>query len=156
MHIDLPKWILISVRKHFTDILTPLGVVFFMEGQERDTTDKAEWYELRVDGPWGEERSKGNWIYTIEVNMLVAVGMSYDQYRVYRNVGKAVAAFTRKIDIFKYGTEVQDTGDKIVCATQERTFRRPFKISHFGQIQATVKIIQATVESRYYMELDDA
>jgi hypothetical protein len=73
-----------------------------------------------------------------------------DTHRVYRNVGRAVAAFTDNIAIFKLGTDpVIDDGTQLVCMSIMRDKLNELRVNHFGQIDPITRIQQATVEAHY-------
>lgn len=148
-----PRWIFATVSKHFADALTPL----FIEGQHRDTRELKDFFEMRLDGPTLREVSKGYWILRIEINILVQSAMDDKNYhRIHQSVGNAAAAFDAVINVYKYGNNIQDDQSFVGCLRllQNRETRDYLEINHFGQIDKKTKLMQATVEGHYQMELE--
>jgi len=150
---ELPRWVFASVSKHFNAIAT-VAFPMFVEGQPRDTKDLDQFFELRMDGPWFTELSKNYWRIYFEVNILVSTTINETNFhRIHSNVGVVAAKFT-EIQVFKYGTGVNDDDSLFGCfkLLQDSRNREILKIFHFGQIDDTTKLTQASIEGHY--ELD--
>ena len=150
---SLPKWIQLSVCKHFTDIITTLHV--FVEGQERRTNQKSDWCELRVDGPWLRQYTRTDLGVYTEVNSLISTFI--DDTNVAKeatNIGLVLAAFT-DLTIYKYGSEVADDGSVVGCMQLLPTddIRERLEIARFGQIEPEYNLLQSTIEGHYKMIL---
>lgn len=149
-----PRWIFASVSKHFD--AEKQGLHMFVEGEHRDTRDKLDFLEFRLDGPYITEVSKGYFRLYIEVNILVQSTKNQTNiHRIHENVGIAAAAFWNGIKVFKYGNGVDDDQSYLGClqlVTDARGKER-IQISHFGQIEPKTRVLQATVEGHYEMFL---
>ena len=151
MKESLPKWIFASVSKHFDD--RKKGLHLFIEGQHRTTNQQKDWAELRIDGPYLTEVSRNYWHFDIEINTLVASSIDdRDAYRYLKNVGIMLEAFTRTIDVFRFGTEVEDDGTYLGCLVLKQAFREKLVVSHFGLTAPDTKIRQSQIEGHYRME----
>jgi len=65
-HPDWVRWVHASVNKHF---LTNKGSLpMYLEGDERTFQDEAEFYELRIDGPFIFQPQKYEYILDFEIN----------------------------------------------------------------------------------------
>lgn len=149
------RWLFASVSRHFSDHRQTLPI--FIEGQHRDTRNERDFMELRMDGPQYTELTKGNWHLYLEVNVLVQSIMDDVNYhRVERGIGIAVQAFT-DILVYKYGNQVEDTGDFLGCLKliQDVRSRERIQVYRFGQIEEGVKLEQASIEGHYEMNLDE-
>jgi len=152
-----PRWIFASVSKHFTDSVSAAGLTLFIEGQHRDTRELKDFLEMRTDGPTLREVSKGFWVFRLEINILVQSAMDDKNYhRIHQDVGVAAAAFATAIDVFKLGNNPQDDQSYLGCLIliQNRSSQDYLEINHFGQIDKKTKLMQASVEGHYRMELE--
>ena len=68
-------WIYASCAKHFKTKLQTLlpDCHVHVEGDERATEDKAEWFEFRLDGPYVQHIVKEQRNYEIEVNIAICL-----------------------------------------------------------------------------------
>lgn len=149
---NIPRWMFASVSKHFDALKQSEHL--FIEGQDRLTNKQTDWLELRMDGPSHKEVSKGCHQFDIEVNVLVSSTMNEtDYHKIFKLVGVAAAAFTNKIDILKLGNGVSDDDTLLECARIRLENRELIQISHFGQIDTDKRLVQATVEGHYRMEV---
>ena len=151
MDENWPRWIFASVSKHFDD--NKQGIPMYIEGQHRNTKDIKDFFELRMDGPQFTEISKNSWDIYVEINCLVQSAMDDTNYhRIHQNVGIVAAAFTN-IRIFKYGDGPGDDESLIGCLKliQDKRKRHRLDIFHFGQIEVSTELVQATVEGHYKM-----
>lgn len=122
----------------------------------RRTSDLKDFFELRVDGPYYTELSKGFWRVYIEINVLIQSAQDkIDRFRIYKTAGVVAAAFERIISIFKYGDEVGDDDSLVGCLKLlgDKEARERIQISHFGQVEPQTGISQSTVEAHYVGEL---
>lgn len=150
-----PRWIFASISKHFDD--RKQGLPLFIEGQNRNTRDTKDFFELRVDGPRLTELTKGSWHIYIEVNILVQSAMDdLDYHRIHRNVGIAVEAMTNLL-IFKYGSKVEDDQSFLGCLKliQDTRSRERIQVFNFGQIDVDTRLMQSAVEGHYEMNLEE-
>ncbi len=149
------RWSFASISKHFDD--NRQGLKLFIEVTHRDTRKDEEYLEFRMDGPTLREVSKGCWKLRIEVNILVTATIDEnDFHRIHRNAGIAQAAFAQGISVFKYGDGVDDDDSFLGCykLLQNSSTRDFIELNHFGQIDANVPLMQATVEGHYLMTLN--
>lgn len=151
--LNLPRWTFASVSKHFDDRKST--AFLFIEGQDSLTNEQRDWLELRMDGPFIQEVSGNFFFLDIEINVLVSAIMNEDNYHVIHTlVGIAVAAFTNQIELFKLGDNPQDDQSLIGCYLLRSQGREATIISHFGQIDPDKRLIQASVEGHYRLELE--
>jgi len=151
---NLPRWIFASVSKHFND--RRQGIPLFIEGQLRNTRALEDFIELRVDGPYYTEVSKGFWNVYIEINVLIQAAQDQaDYHRIYKSVGIVAAAFEQVISIFKLGDGVDDDDSLVTCLKLlgDKEKRERIQISHFGQVEPETGIFQATVEAHYETQI---
>jgi len=144
-----PRWIAASINKHFDARKGTLPL--FIEGMHRATRTEKDFLELRHDGPYLTELSKGVWRVYTEVNILIQSAMDDENiYRVYVDVGRAVQACTA-IPIYKYGSGVMDDGTLLGClkVVADSRGKERIQVNHFGQIGKDTRLIQATVEVHY-------
>ena len=151
MKESITKWIFASVGKHFED--RKQNLFLNIEGQHRTTNTQKDWAELRIDGPYLTEISRNLWHFDIEVNTLVLSTIDdRDAYRYLKNVGIMLKAFTRTIDVFRYGTDIEDDGSYVGCLVLKQEYRDKLVVSHFGLTAPDTKIRQSQIEGHYRME----
>ena len=152
----MTRWIMASVAEHFN--ARRQGLTMFIEGQLRATKTLKDFIELRVDGPYFIELSKGYWEVYIEINVLVQSAQDQTNYhRIYESVGIVTAAFEHIIQIFRFGTGSDDDGTLVGCMRLkgDKDERERLQTSHFGQVEPETGIFQSSVEGHYVMELHE-
>jgi hypothetical protein len=144
-----PKWIWASVVKHFKASLASYNV--FVEGQDRATNTFEDWIEIRMDGPWFEEIAKDQWKVVIEINILISSVIRENNFYTLKDLeGAVLAAFTNSIAILKLGPLAGDDGTQAGCLQIYTDFRRMLQDNQYGQIDVTQKLLQSTIECRYF------
>jgi len=148
-----PRWISSSIAKHFDGYRQ--GVRLFVEGQDRDTEKETEFFELRTNGPFITEVSRGNYRCDVTVNTLVQATGESDIYKIQRYAGKILLAYIT-IPIYRYGEGAEDDETLLGCLKLVRNYPRDeqIKINYFGKIQPQTNLYQASVDADYYMDLD--
>jgi hypothetical protein len=147
------RWTHASVGDHFDSLKGAYPL--FIEGQHRDTDEDKNFFELRVDGPRLTETSKDCWKLRIEVNILIQTVMNETDYHLHQDmIGQMQAAFT-SIPCFRYGNRPGDDDAQIGCyILQQNKANQDFiEANQFGQIDIRTKLLQATVEGHYVMDL---
>lgn len=151
---NTPRWIFASVSKHFDAHKQTLKL--YIEGMHRGTRDDKDFIELRVDGPYFTELSKGYWRIYSEINVLVQSAMDdTDFHRIWKDIGIVSAAFINLI-VYKYGDGPDDDDSQLGCMKLISSARgkERLQVSYFGKIAPSVEIHQATVEGHYEMYLN--
>jgi hypothetical protein len=150
---NVPRWLFASVANHFDE--NRQGLSMFVEGQHRATRTLKDFIELRFDGPYLTELSKGYWKVYVEINVLVQSAMDDENFhRIHTNVGKVAVAFS-DIGVYKYGTGPDDDQSLLGCLklVADARGKERIQISHFGKIAPHTEVLQATVEGHYEMRL---
>lgn len=144
------RWIYASCAKHFN--ARRAGLYLHVEGQERQTEDLKEWLEFRLDGPYFDEQTRGNFRVDVEINLACMAVQTKKAYRIHEVSGIAQAAFTYGIELYKLGNVGDDpanTGDLFGCLTLLPKDKERVVSSFFGKVQAASDLYQATVEGHY-------
>lgn len=147
-----PRWFFASLSKHF--YARRNNIPMFIEGQYRQQDEETKLLELRIDGPNFTEISKGFFRCFVEVNILVQASQrDEDFHTIHELVGIAAAAFTGGIQVFKYGptSNPENDGSLLVCLsrTDDARGKDRVQISHFGKLDTSTPVLQATVEGHY-------
>jgi len=146
------RWIYASICQHFEDLRS--GLFMFLEGEHRETQDQLEFFELRVDGPFFQQFSKGWWKLIVEVNAIITVPKSdKDFHNIRLQTDFVTSLFTNNILTYRYGKEIQDDDTFLGCLQAQDGKRKNLQVSHFGQLQPAAEVLQAGVERHYTMEL---
>jgi hypothetical protein len=127
----------------------------FLEGTHRATEDQKDFIELRMDGPYLTELSKGYWKAYVEVNVLLQSAIDDANFhRIWTNIGIVAVAFT-SIPIYKYGNGPEDDDSLFGCMELLHDVREKQKtqISYFGKIAPSAEVQQATVEGHYELRV---
>jgi hypothetical protein len=142
------RWIFASIAKHFDD--AKQNIPLYIDGQDRTQTPPVEGAELRVNGPFINNPSKGYYLLMIDVNILLNVTFSStDSYKLWRTLGIFLTAFDIYIPVRKYGDDdsllgclrlIPNRGDEII-------------ISHFGQVSPDIRLYQSAIDAMYELEL---
>lgn len=152
MKENWPRWAFASFSKHFaTQFAVAPAIHLFVEGDDRDTAELKDFAEFRMDGPRIRKLSKGYYRLWVPVNILVQSTMdSEDTHRILRTIGRAVDSFHPTISIYKYGTDpVIDDSTLLICMKLMDNKTDELRVNHFGQVDTTTRLRQATVEGHY-------
>jgi hypothetical protein len=150
------RWIFASFSKHFNTEFTSV-ITLFIEGQHRNTKYETDFLELRIDGPFAIQVSRGCWKLRTEISILAQSVMNDTSYhRHIQNIGTAQSAFKICIPIYKLGNGPSDDGSLLgqMKLLQNRADRHYIEAYNFGQIDRNTKLLQGTVEAHYEMELN--
>jgi len=152
---DWLRWTVASLAKHFDAArgIYPL----YIEGDERNTNELRIFGELRFDGPFIKNPSKGLYYLDIEVNILIQAHMDPDDlYAGLKAAGVFASAFDNSIKAYKYGTGANDDDTLLGCyrLMSGRT-NDTVDIGQFGIIRQDTRLTQYTIEGHYRMELQE-
>jgi hypothetical protein len=168
MNTNWPRWIAISIAKHFADQseLTLISVEnditqalnagklpLFIEGQYRKQRDMKRLCELRWDGPEFIETAKNQWLGRVTINAHIQVAVEAgDLWTQQRAQGIAGVAFT-DIEIFKYGDGVDDDESSLGCLRliQDPNRGQAIRIMNFGTTDADIQ--QSAIEADFEIDL---
>lgn len=147
------RWIKASFAKHFDT--NKDDTFLHVEGFERATEGKSDWLELRMDGPYLKEHTKGEWLLETEFNILICVMMNASNaYRMETLTGRVAGICEKCIPVYKYGdTDADDQSLLGYCTLQPREKEKVI-VSNFGQVRPDTKLLQSSVEAHYKMHLD--
>jgi hypothetical protein len=130
-----------SIIKHFNARKGDLHM--FVEGFERTTADKAEWFELRVDGPEiTDYHIKAGKIET-NVNVFLHCVRSGNAYRSKELLSQVRAIFTNNICVIN--------GDDNYIGGLVRS--KTISVDYFGQSTQSNSIDRYMLEATYHMYL---
>lgn len=156
MDVNLPRWLMASVRNHFYDRRG--GVYLHFEGTgSRNTKDDAgneiiQWAELRVDGPYQQIYTLRDTAYILEVNLLIMAGVNdVETNAIDRLMGLFGAAFTNCISVFKYGDGPDDDQSQIGHLKLIPSKTGEVQFTRFGQVGPDTRFLQASIEGHYKM-----
>lgn len=107
----------------------------FMQSPERA--------EIRVNGPIATELSRDYWRLDVVANVVITV-QGGQPYRIQDIAGQFQAAMDQAIAVKKYGVDETHLG----CLSPSKV-----TITHYGQVDRTNKVLQATVDCSYHIYL---
>lgn len=150
-----PRWIKSSFNVHFAAYAQAGQLPLYIEGATRDTNDQISFAEMRLTGPVITELSKGYWDVAITVDILIDQKMvKNDIYAFDRNIGTMLIGFTTDISVFKLGTGVDDDPDGLLgCMSLTPSAQESIIVTNFGAPNKDMKVLQATIEATYRMNL---
>lgn len=138
------RWVYSSLAGHLHDAAGSLPVL--VEGVD-DRTDEfmqaKDRAEVRVNGPTSAELSNDFWRLKVQANVVLTV-QSGNPYRIQELAGLFQAAMDQFVAVKKYGGDETQIG----CLSPGEV-----TITHFGQVDPTNRILQATVDCSYHIDL---
>jgi hypothetical protein len=146
-----PRWTTASFAKHFFDTKES-SVEFYLEGTLKMDADSiaTDLMELRIDGPHMRQTSAGVWVLEVNIGILMITKMpDNDLYKHQVNIGNIVDDMTVTMEIYKYGSGVDD--DQSLAWCMNRTGE--ILIRHFGQPDTAKLLQQSSVEGDYLVTL---
>ncbi len=147
------RWIAASINEHFRVATLPLPI--FIEGQHRDEPEPKDFFELRVVEQNAVEQTSGQWILRCTINCLVQSTMDdKNNYRIYDSCGVIGVAYT-DIPVYKYGCGPADDDTFLGCLQLKQDLARKdlVEVTHFGQVNIDIKLVQSMLEGCYKIEL---
>lgn len=153
MNIDenWPRWIRASIAKHFQTVLTG-RVSMYLEGDVPLNGNNLDNYvELRIDGPDLSILSPKLSKLIVVVDALVVNLKSTNNIYIFdQNIGITMTAFTRAIQVLKYGNGPNDDMSEAFCLKQTPDVNNDRVIlTRFGQINPDIRIQQTSLECTY-------
>jgi len=151
---QLNRWVRASLVKHFYNALKTVAHVH-IEGQERKTSGRQKWYELRIDGPLVREVTKSRFRINTEVNILVVNlhdGSNPSIYGIDELNGQVVSKFVSCIEIFRFGDPADDAAndDSRIGELQLRPQNdEEVETTFFGKLRPDSPVEQASIEGHY-------
>lgn len=141
------RWVFASVTYFFDQ--RKQSRMMFIEGQERQTQDQQDYFELRLDGPDFLELSRSYFQVTIFVNILtVTVRDPTDFHKHERDLGIGTAAFETNIPVYKFG---DDSTALLGCLV----LQREVDVQRFGQQDPNVQVLESTIQGTYRMHIEE-
>lgn len=148
------QWIYASIANHFDAYRQ--GVYMYVEGFPRETDDKSEWFECRIDGPFYDGTTNGQWIVDVEINIAICVVMNNNAYRPHQLAGIMANAFTFSIPVNRRGDASENPvhdGTLLGCLHLKPGDRERIDKSFFGKVRPDTELMQASLEGHYRMYL---
>lgn len=156
MNPNWQRWITASLNKNFNDVLSDADqpLPLYIEGTDRRTNELQTYAELRVDGPYYVELSKGYWQIDVDIDVLIDHKVNNeDLYAMQRAIGTVLAAFTTDIPVFMYGDGTDDDPMTQLGCFKLLPDEEPIRVTNFGQPKLENREYQATVNAKYRMNL---
>jgi hypothetical protein len=153
----MDRWIFASIGNHFST-KKDATLTLYIEGMHRVDLNQEEFIELRSDGPYYTEVSKGYWKVYVEINVLAQCAKNNTNFHRMRQLtGTIMSLFEPCIEVFKFGTGTDDTQESVgvLRRMDQETGRNNMQVNHFGQVDPTTQLEQATVESHYVMFVEE-
>lgn len=137
---DWPRQIWAIFAQHFKDVATAAGITLTIHGQNVDTQRTQEWAEFRLAGPVFVPENVHEYRCNVTVNIMCKALMGGDDiYRLETLIGKISAGCTPGIS----GACLVDE-----CFQIDRDSPN-LRVTRFGQLNPTLRILVATVECDY-------
>jgi hypothetical protein len=161
-HLD--RWIFASASKLIKS--RSGSTITFFEGTDKDDNPR-EGVEFRLDGPRTTKLGSAadGWEVWVAINLLVSITMDHpsgdpsqrDFHRKYKVTGVIRDALDTVIPVYKYGDNVGiDDGSFVGCLKPIHDKFNRIQVNHFGQVEKSLRLEQATVECHYVMHLSEA
>jgi hypothetical protein len=115
-----------------------------------ESTDRVE---IRVNGPFSQELSKGYHRLFVDINVVLTShmeGQKKNAYTLDSNLGIFHNAMDGVIGIYRLGTGLEDDPTALVMCLSPRPGQgESVRVIDFGQIDKTDRIRQGVVDARY-------
>lgn len=122
----------------------------YIEGDERTTRLERNFAEVRLDGPDVWEPYKNDFRLNCTLDVLISHKMDpNDLYLPERLLGQFSLAFQNVVNVFRVGNGPEDDESYLGCYI----LQGPLKVTKFGVINKDLRIVQATIEAPYEMQL---
>lgn len=153
INVNWSRWIKISVLKVFQTMATANGIHMFIEGQDRETQEHVEYFEVRIDGPHIKEISHDYFKLGVEVNILFSIHMSKLTMYAPEILAGLLEQRMTDICIYRYGDGVDDDSTFLGVLQLIADKNNTVRTNQFGKIRSDTDLVQGTVEGTFKMHL---
>ena len=154
-HPSWRRWIHASVGKYLRQVATTAQIPVLIEGIDdrspafMEATDRVE---IRVNGPFSQELSKGYHRIIVDINVLLTSHMEGEKKNAYQlddNLGIFHNAMDGVIGIYRLGTGPDDDQALVMCLSPRPGKNDSVRVIDFGQIDKVDRNRQGVVDARY-------
>lgn len=156
-NVNWARWIHASVAKYLKGIADTNAIASLVEGIE-DRTDEfmeaGDRVEIRMNGPFVQEVSKGCFRFWVDINVLAFSNtgeQAKNSYRLDEILGIFQAAMDSVIAVNRYGTGPDDDDTLLGCLFPRSGRNDSIRIFHFGEIDKDTSLRQGMIDARYIM-----
>jgi hypothetical protein len=155
------RWVFATMSGDFVNAMaadTDVDFELFIEGTHKGLPTETELLEFRMDGPQTRQPSRGCFVLEFEINILVRSYMDdVDFHKMRRSCGKVATFLQKNHCIYRYGDGPDDDDESLLGTLQLKNRRSDehVRINNFGQIDANVRIEEATVEALFEIHLTE-
>lgn len=149
----LPRWVHASIKQFIKENFS--GSPIYFEGENDRNSSEPFYVEVRIDGPAIIPiGTRGEYLGVVEINLFLTVKKDVKYVHTMQDkMGLAMAVMSRCIPIKKIGsTQSVDDGSQFTVLQIDDT--DPIDIRNLGQVDPSLQIQQASVESHYRMQLE--
>lgn len=157
--LNLPRWVKISVVKHFKEVAAeislPVQAIGVDDPDSQLFKDAPLRAELRLQGPSIREFDKGIYMCFVDINVLFTERIGEESQNVYtatNAVGAIQVAASRPILVKRYGPGTQDDESTVGCLSLVSGKDNPVNLYDFGQVTDQDRVRQLMIDARYYIE----
>jgi hypothetical protein len=149
------------VGKYLKQVATAANIPVLIEGiDDRDPSfmEAGDRVEIRVNGPFSQELSKGYHRIIVDINVLLTShmeGANKNAYQLDHNLGVFHNAMDGVIAIYRLGTGPEDDESLLLCLSPRPGKNDSVRVIDFGQIDKTDRIRQGVVDARYLGHAND-
>jgi hypothetical protein len=147
------RWCFAAASKYFEN--NKAGRTLIFEGDDYgDDISQKDRAEFRMDGPDVTELSRGFYRLDFEINLAVScVRDDIDTHKIHRETGFYASLF-KDIPVYKFGDTADDDPNVYVgCLNLRQEYDQKIFITHLGQIEESTRVLQATIEAHYRIQL---
>lgn len=138
------RWSYHSIVFHFSERLKEKAHIY-VEGRVKANPEPLPRFEIRIDGPYIREVSRGLFYLDVEINILLLSSISSEDLYDHQGLaGLAASAFTDIIDVKRLGLDNSSLG-----CYQLRS--NSIIVTNFGALQPTNTLLASSVEGHYRM-----
>lgn len=153
------RWIHSSVASYLKSVAASIPVASLVEGIEDRTSEyeqKNDRVEIRFNGPYTTNPSKGYYVASIQINVLATSNVGGELKNAYALddlLGKFHEALSQPIPVYKFGPTAESDGAHIGCLHLDEG-KLGVRVNQFGQIDTTDGVRQGMVSATYKIELE--
>lgn len=155
---NFPRWLRISIGKHFKAVSTAVGLplqIIGVDDPDSDIFSSPQRAELRINGPTMKTQDDGNFHNSVGINILfseVAGEESQNVYDIVDKVGEFQVRMFDAIEVKRFGAKTQDDGTLIGCLELVSGKNDAVASYDFGQLTDNDRLRQLMLDAEYYLE----
>jgi hypothetical protein len=144
------RWCIASIRTALYTALHTDWYLYFENSGQKDDSKRVS-IEVRIDGPFANQKAANEWRLRFEINLLVQVSNELpDKDMIHRACGACSSALVETLIVSRLGNNPSVDTEAVLGCLQRKT---GILVTYYGIVAPNMEVVQATVSADYEIQL---